>query len=85
MSVPVTARLDESVVEALDRAVEAGLAPNRGAVVSRAVAEWLDRHGENAIVESYRRRYRELDPSHDELLERLASFSVSACLADSER
>lgn len=39
MSIPVTARLDESVVEALDRAVEAGLAPNRGAVVTRAVSE----------------------------------------------
>ena len=85
MSIPVTARLDESVVEALDRAVGAGLAPNRGAVVARAVAEWLNRHGEDAIVESYRRRYAEPDPAHDELIEQIASFSVAACLADSER
>ncbi len=84
MNIPVTARLDESVVEALDRAVEAGLAPNRGAVVARAVAEWLDRHGEDAIAESYRRRYAQPDPVHDDLIERLASFSVAACLADGE-
>jgi Arc/MetJ-type ribon-helix-helix transcriptional regulator len=85
MSIPVTARLDESVVEALDRAVEAGVAPSRGAVVARAVAEWLTRHGEDAIVESYRRRYAEPDPARDDLVEKLASFSVAACLADRER
>jgi len=85
MSVPVTARLDESVVEAVDRAVEAGLAPNRGAVVARAVAEWLDRHGEEAIVESYRRRYGAPEPDQDELMEKLAAFSIAACLADAER
>jgi Arc/MetJ-type ribon-helix-helix transcriptional regulator len=85
MSVPVTARLDESVVEAGDRAVEAGLAPNRGAVVARAVAEWLDRHGEEAIVESYRRRYGAPEPDQDEPLDKLAAFSIAACLADAER
>ena len=85
MSVPVTARLDPSVVEALDRAVDAGLSPTRGAVVARAVAEWLDRQGEVAIVESYRRRYSAPDPGHDQIIESLAAFSVAACLADSER
>lgn len=85
MSVPVTARLDESVVEALDRAVEAGMASNRGAIVARAVADWLDRHGEEAIVDSYRRRYAASDPAHDDLVEKLAAFSVAACLADTER
>ena len=85
MSIPVTARLDESVVEALDRAVDAGLAPSRGAVVARGVSEWLRRHGEDAIVESYRRRYADSDSSHDALLERVAAFSIAACLADSER
>jgi len=85
MSIPVTARLDESVVEALDRAVDAGIAPTRGAVVARAVSEWLDRHGEDAIVESYRRRYADSDSAHDELLEKVAAFSVAACLADAER
>lgn len=84
MSIPVTARLGESVVEAVDRAVDAGLAPNRGAVVARAVAEWLDRHGEEAIVESYRRRYGATGPEPDELIAKLAAFSVAACLADTE-
>jgi Arc/MetJ-type ribon-helix-helix transcriptional regulator len=82
MTVPVTARLDESVVEALDRAVGAGLAETRGAVVAEAVHEWLARHGEEAIVESYRRRYAEPDLHRDELVARLAAFSVAACLAD---
>ncbi len=85
MSIPVTARLDETVVEALDRAVQAGLAPNRGAVIARAVAEWLRRHGEDAIVESYARRYGTPDPGHDQLVEDLAAFSIAACLADAER
>jgi Arc/MetJ-type ribon-helix-helix transcriptional regulator len=84
MSIPVTARLDESVVDALDRAVEAGLAPNRGAVVARAVSEWLSRHGEDAIIESYRHRYAVPDSARDELVAKLATFSVAACLADSE-
>ena len=82
MSIPVTARLDESVVDAVDRAVEAGLALNRGAVVARAVAEWLERHGEAAIVDSYRRRYSESDRADDDLMEKIAAFSISACLAD---
>lgn len=81
----MTARLDESVVEAVDRAVVAGLAPNRGAVVARAVAEWLDRHGEEAIVESYRRRYGSVDPARDQLMQKLAAFSIAACLSDAER
>ncbi len=85
MSIPVTARLDESAVEALDRAVDAGMAPTRGAVVARAVSEWLDRHAEDAIVESYRRRYAESDPAGQELLEKIAAFSVAACLADTGR
>ncbi len=84
MSTPVTARLDKSVVEAVDRAVDAGLAPNRAAVVARAVAEWLDRHGEEAIVESYRRRYGATQAGPDELIAKLAAFSVAACLAEAE-
>lgn len=85
MSIPITARLDESVVEALDKAVDAGIVPTRGAAVARAVSEWLQRHGEDAIVESYRRRYADSDPGHDELLERVAAFSIAVCLADNER
>ena len=81
VSIPVTARLDESVVEALDSAVAAGLAPSRGAVVAAAVSEWLSRHGEEAIVASYQRRYRQVDPLHDDLVAALSSFSIAACLA----
>lgn len=84
MSIPVTARLDSAVVEALDRAVAAGLAPHRGAVVAAAVREWLARHGEEAIVESYRRRYVGDEVGHEELVEALASFSASAILASHE-
>lgn len=82
MSIPVTARLDESVVDALDRAVESGLAASRGAAVAGAVGEWLARHEEDAIVASYRRRYADPDPQADQLLAELAAFSVAACLAD---
>ncbi|CAN5793168.1 hypothetical protein BH20ACT4_BH20ACT4_03930 [soil metagenome] len=85
MSIPVTSRLAETVVDALDRAVEAGLAANRASVVAAAVREWLDRHGEDAIAASYRRRYHEPDAEHDALMASLASFSVAACLAGDER
>jgi hypothetical protein len=54
-------------------------------VISRAVEEWLARHGEDAITESYRRRYSEPDPEHDELVARLAAFSAAACLANEGR
>jgi Arc/MetJ-type ribon-helix-helix transcriptional regulator len=84
VSVPVTTRLDPSVVEALDRAVAAGLAPNRGSIVSAAVRSWLAEHSEEAIVASYRRRYADEDPVHDELMGQLAAFSVAACLAVNE-
>ncbi len=85
MSIPVTARLDESVVEALDQAVNAGLAPTRGAAVARAVGDWLSLHGEQAITESYRRRYEESDPDQEALIGDLAAFSIAACLANTER
>lgn len=84
VSVPVTTRLDPLVVEALDRAVAAGLAPNRGSIVSAAVRAWLAEHSEQAIVASYRRRYAEKDPVHDEHVSQIAAFSVAACLAVNE-
>ncbi|HEY5876510.1 MAG TPA: ribbon-helix-helix domain-containing protein [Ilumatobacteraceae bacterium] len=85
MSIPVTARLDDTVVEALDRAVAAGLAPTRGSLVANAVREWLDRHGEDAITASYQQRYGRPDPAHDALVASLSSFSVAACLANAGR
>jgi Arc/MetJ-type ribon-helix-helix transcriptional regulator len=85
MSIPVTTRLDAAVVSALDRAVAAGLAPNRGAIVSAAVRAWLAQHSEEAIVASYRRRYQDVDAAHDDLIAELSAFSVAACLVASER
>lgn len=85
MSVPVTTRLDADVVAALDQAVAAGLAPNRGAIVSEAIRTWLAQHSEEAIVASYRRRYQEVDAAQDDLVAKLSAFSVAACLAASER
>lgn len=73
------------MVEAIDRAVDAGMAPTRAAVVARAVAEWLARHGEEAIVASYRGRYVEVDPSHEALVGAVSAFSVAAVLAVDEQ
>jgi Arc/MetJ-type ribon-helix-helix transcriptional regulator len=84
MSVPVTTRLDESVVTAVDSAVAAGLAPNRASVIANAVNEWLARHSEESIALSYRHRYQKSDPHHDTLVAALSSFSVAACLANDE-
>jgi Arc/MetJ-type ribon-helix-helix transcriptional regulator len=81
VSTPVTARLDESVVDALDRVVRAGLAPTRGAAIARAVAEWLSRHGEDAVAHSYRQRYADADPEHDDLIARIGAVSAAAWLA----
>lgn len=80
----MTTRLDDETVAALDRAVAAGLAPNRGAVISAAVRSWLSRHSEEAIVDSYRRRYADPAPDEDGLVWKLSAFSVAACLAASE-
>ncbi len=79
------ARFDPEVVDALDRAVEAGIGPTRAAIIVAVVHEWLRSHGEDAIAESYRQRYGQSDAVHDELVADLASFSVAACLAVSDR
>ena len=80
MSIPVTTRLDESVVTALDSAVAAGLAPNRGSVITTAVNEWLARHSEDSIALSYRNRYQQPDPQQDELVAATSRFAAAACL-----
>ncbi len=85
VSVPITTRLDEVAVEALDRAVAAGLATTRAALVATAVGEWLSRHGEEAIVESYRRRYEDTDAAETELVAKLGAFSAAACLDNDDR
>jgi Arc/MetJ-type ribon-helix-helix transcriptional regulator len=82
VSIPVTARLSEDVVAALDKAVAAGVEPTRGSLVAAAVNEWLQRHGEDAIVASYERRYASKnDQTELDLLTAISSFSVAACLA----
>ena len=80
MSIPVTTRLDESVVTALDSAVAAGLAPNRGSVITTAVNEWLARHSEESIALSYRNRYQQPDPQQDELVAAISRSAATACL-----
>lgn len=85
VSVPITTRLDEVAVEALDRAVAAGLATTRSALVATAVGEWLGRHGEEAIVESYRRRYEDTGAADTELVARLGAFSAATCLDNDDR
>ena len=82
MSIPVTTRLHESVVTAVDSAVAAGLAPTRGSVISEAVSEWLARHSEEAIELSYRNRYRHVGQQDDALIVALSQFSVATCLAN---
>ncbi len=82
MSVPVTTRLDQSTVEAVDRAVASGCAATRGALVSKAVRTWLADHSEEAILASYRQRYSNPETEHDALIADLAAFSAGACLPD---
>lgn len=84
MSVPVTARLDDATVEALDRIVARGdrTVASRGALVALAVREWLARHDEEAIIDSYRRGYAEPDRDQDELLAAVGRFSSASCLGD---
>lgn len=77
MSQPVTARLDEDVVQAIDNAVASGVAPNRGAIISRAVREWLSHHSEEAIKDSYRKRYEALDSDEQELIAKLGTASAT--------
>ena len=82
MGAPITARLDDETVAALDRAVAAGAAPTRAAVVAEAVREWLARHSEDAIADSYRRAYADPDPDHDDLVARLGTYSAGSLTAD---
>lgn len=84
MTIPVTARLPEEVVAALDASVSAGLIPNRGAAIQEAVKEWLADRGEEAIAASYRQRYARTDPEHEELVAALGGASINACLAGRE-
>lgn len=81
VSVPLTTRLSEETVAALEQLVASGRAPSKGAIVAEAVRMWLDRHDEDAIAASYRRAYADPDPGHEALLDALAEASAE-CLAD---
>lgn len=85
MAVPITTRLDEDTVAALDSAVRAGAGPTRAAVVAAAVREWLTRHSEDAIAESYRRAYAEPDADRDERVARLGAYSATVMVDEPER
>jgi Arc/MetJ-type ribon-helix-helix transcriptional regulator len=84
MSVPITTRLDEATVAALDRAVRAGAGPTRAAVVADAVREWVARHSEEAITASYRKAYAEPDHEDDTLVARLGAYSAAVATDESE-
>jgi Arc/MetJ-type ribon-helix-helix transcriptional regulator len=85
MSVPITARLDEETVAALDRAVRAGAGATRAAVVAQAVQEWVARHSEEAIAASYRRAYAEPDPDEATLVARVGAYSAGVVGPESEQ
>jgi len=84
MSIPVTTRLDESLVTALDSAVAAGLAPNRASLINAAVKEWLARHSEDWIALSYRSCYQDPDLRKDEILAAISRFAAAACISRDE-
>lgn len=84
MSVPITTRLDDEAVAAIDRAVRAGAGSTRAAVVAAAVHEWLSRHSEEAIAASYQRAYAEPDTEQEELVARVGSFSARVVTGESE-
>ena len=66
---PVTIRLDDELLEAVDAAVTAGRAANRSVAIAEAVGLWLAARRERDIVESYRRRYQGGDPEAPDLAE----------------
>lgn len=84
MSKPVTARLGEDVVQAIDNAVACGVAPNRGAIISQAVQEWLSHHSEEAIKESYRKRYQAIDPDNEKLIAKLGTISATIAIENNK-
>jgi len=66
---PVTIRLDDELLEALDAGVAAGRAANRSVAIAEAVGLWLAAGREQEIVESYRRRYQDGEPDTPDLAE----------------
>lgn len=76
MSIPLTTRLSEDAVAALEELVAAGRAPSKGAIVAEAVRQWLERHHEDAIAASYRRAYATPDADRDRLLRAIAETSA---------
>ena len=63
--------------------VASGVAPNRGAIISRAVREWLRHHSEEAIKDSYRKRYEALEPDEQDLIAKLGAISAMISIESS--
>lgn len=76
MAVPITTRLDDDTIAALDDVVR-GSGLTRAAVIANAVRDWLARHSEDAIAASYRHPYAAPDAEHDELVARLSAYAVA--------
>jgi Arc/MetJ-type ribon-helix-helix transcriptional regulator len=85
MSQPVTTRLNENMVKAIDDAVTSGLAPTRGAVISKAIEEWLSRHSEDAIRESYKKRYESTSKDERDLVTKVGLASTAMTIPRSNR
>lgn len=84
MSQPITARLRDDIIKAIDNAVESGVAPNRGALISKAVDEWLRIHSEDAIRESYRKRYASAERDELDLITKVGLTSAAMTITQSE-
>ncbi|MDA8270759.1 MAG: ribbon-helix-helix domain-containing protein [Actinomycetota bacterium] len=81
MSHPITARLPDDIIKAIDEAVKSGVAANRGALISKAINEWLSKHSEDAIRESYRKRYASSNQSELELVTKLGLASAAMTIS----
>jgi Arc/MetJ-type ribon-helix-helix transcriptional regulator len=75
---PVTIRLDDELLDAVDAAVAAGRAANRSVAIAEAVGLWLAARREQEIVESYRRRYQSGNAEMPDLLELADEAAQSA-------
>jgi len=75
---PVTIRLDDELLEAVDVAVAAGRATNRSVAIAEGVGLWLAARREQEIVESYRRRYQDREPDTPDLTELVNEAAQSA-------
>ena len=85
MSVPITARLDEQAVEPWTApSPRVWRRPEPGSSLRR-LANGFAAHGEEAIAESYRRRYKHTDAAEANLVAKVGAFSAAGCLDSDDR